>query len=106
MTIWQILAIVCMSIGFLFLAIGALGVLKFPDFFTRIHAAGVGDTLGMLLIIAGMMFAVGLRLLTLKILLVFLVLLLSNPFGTNLIMLEGVHYTNYKEYLRQKKEAK
>ncbi len=34
---------------------GALGLVRFPDFYTRLHAAGVTDTAGAELIIFGMM---------------------------------------------------
>lgn len=34
---------------------GALGIVRFPDFYTRLHAAGVTDTAGAELIIFGMM---------------------------------------------------
>ncbi len=33
----------------------AVGVLRFPDFYARLHAAGVGDTLGAGLVIAGLL---------------------------------------------------
>ena len=37
----------------LFFSIGtALGVLRFPDFYTRMHAAGMGDTLSTVLILS------------------------------------------------------
>ena len=39
-------AVLCLS--------GAVGLLRFPDFYTRIHAAGVTDTLGSALIILGL----------------------------------------------------
>ena len=99
MTVTEIIAIVCMAAGFFFLALGAIGVFTFPDFFTRLHAAGVGDTLGVLLVIIGMMVYTGLKLLTWKVLLIFIVLLLGNPFGTNMIMIGGVRQWNYKDYL-------
>ena len=41
--------------GSLFCVIGAIGMLRFPDFFTRVHAAGILDSLGSILIIFGMM---------------------------------------------------
>ncbi|MEO1311261.1 MAG: monovalent cation/H(+) antiporter subunit G [Pseudomonadota bacterium] len=39
-----------------FLLAGAIGLVRFPDFYTRIHAAGVTDTLGADLILLGMAF--------------------------------------------------
>lgn len=40
-----------MLIGLLFFFATSVGVLRFPDFFTRIHAAGKGDTLSTILIL-------------------------------------------------------
>ena len=37
-----------------FVLAGAIGMIRFPDFYTRVHAAGVTDTLGADLILLGM----------------------------------------------------
>jgi multicomponent Na+:H+ antiporter subunit G len=39
--------------GIFFFAVGVLGVLRFPDFYTRLHAAGKCDSLAAVLVIAG-----------------------------------------------------
>lgn len=39
--------------GLFFFAIGVLGILRFPDFYSRLHAAGKSDSLAALLVIAG-----------------------------------------------------
>lgn len=48
------ISIVLISIGIVFFIGGAVGVLRFPDFYTRMHAAGKGDTCSMLLILMGL----------------------------------------------------
>lgn len=58
--------------GFFVLA-GAIGLIRMPDFFTRMHAASVIDTLGAGLVLIGLMLQAGLSLIALK--LVFLVAL-------------------------------
>jgi len=40
--------------GSIFMLIGAVGALRFPDFWTRLHAVSVTDTGGVLLLTAGM----------------------------------------------------
>ncbi len=40
--------------GSIFMLIGAIGALRFPDFWTRLHAVSVTDTGGVLLLTAGM----------------------------------------------------
>ena len=60
-------------------AIGGLGLIRFPDFYTRLHAAGMTDTLVALMIIAGLIIQAGLSLLTLKLVLILLFLLFTTP---------------------------
>lgn len=59
--------------------IGGLGVLRFPDIYTRMHAAGMTDTLCTLLIIGGLMLQTGLSMLTLKLLAILLFMLFTSP---------------------------
>lgn len=40
--------------GLFFFAVGVVGVLRFPDFYTRLHAAGKCDSLAAVLVIAGL----------------------------------------------------
>lgn len=46
--------------GLFFLAVGGIGLLRLPDFYTRLHAAGITDTLGAGLILLGLCFQGGL----------------------------------------------
>ena len=77
MTATQIISAVLMAAGMIFLVISLIGIIRFPDFYTRLHAQGIGDTLGAFLIIAGMMAAAGTGLLAVKMLLVFLIIALT-----------------------------
>lgn len=103
MSLQNIIAVIFISCGFLYMAIAALGVIKFPDFFTRLHAAGVGDTFGALLITFGIIIYTGFKLLSLKVFIIFFILLLTNPLGTNLIMLAAVYSHNYQNYNYKKR---
>ncbi len=51
----DIAAWILFLVGGAMVVIGAIGLVRFPDFFTRLHAAGVTDTAGAELIIIGMM---------------------------------------------------
>jgi multicomponent Na+:H+ antiporter subunit G len=42
------------ALGLVFMAGGAIGLLRFPDFYTRLHAAGVSDAVGGVILIAGL----------------------------------------------------
>lgn len=50
----SILSWILMSVGAFFVFVGAIGVWRFPDFYSRMHAAGVTDTLGAELVIFGL----------------------------------------------------
>ena len=55
----DIMSWILLGIGTLFLLIGAVGLIRLPDFFSRMHAAGLIDTLGAGLILAGLMIEAG-----------------------------------------------
>ncbi|MBQ0018114.1 MAG: monovalent cation/H(+) antiporter subunit G [Clostridiales bacterium] len=98
MTVQEIIAAALMALGFIFMLISALGLFRFPDFYSRLHSTGVGDTLGCMLIVAGMMVMTGLKLITIKILLIPIILFLTSPMATNVIMSAAVHKHDYKNY--------
>ncbi|ERJ19516.1 monovalent cation/proton antiporter subunit MnhG/PhaG [Salinisphaera shabanensis T35B1] len=69
--------------GALLSVIGGIGMLRMPDFYTRMHAASVTDTGGMILMLAGLMLQAGLTLVTAKLVFVMLFLLITSPTATH-----------------------
>ncbi|MGD2138838.1 MAG: monovalent cation/H(+) antiporter subunit G [Burkholderiales bacterium] len=69
--------------GGVFCVIGALGLLRMPDFFTRMHAASLIDTLGAGLLLLGMMLQAGLTLVTVKLVMIALLLFFTSPTATH-----------------------
>ena len=69
--------------GGFFVIIGSLGVLRFPDFYTRMHAAGVTDTLGADLILQGLLFQAPDGITAVKLLLIIGFFLLTSPVATH-----------------------
>lgn len=69
--------------GSLFILIGAVGIIRLPDVFTRMHAAGIIDTLGAGSILVGLMVQAGFSLVTVKLLLIVVFLLLTGPTSTH-----------------------
>ncbi|MFI0368206.1 monovalent cation/H(+) antiporter subunit G [Actinomadura sp. 1N219] len=53
MIVGDVVTAVLLPAGAAFSAVGALGVLRFPDLLTRLHAATKPQTIGLLLILAG-----------------------------------------------------
>ena len=69
--------------GGLFFLVGAIGLNRMPDVFTRMHAVSVGDTLGTGLLIAGMALQAGPSLVTIKLFLILLVIWFTGPVATH-----------------------
>ncbi len=53
-TLIDAVAVVLLISGTFFLAISALGLIRFPDFWTRAHAVAKAETLGLVLVFAGL----------------------------------------------------
>jgi multicomponent Na+:H+ antiporter subunit G len=71
--------------GSLLMVVGALGLIRMPDFYTRMHAAGITDTLGADLILLGLMVQAGFSLVTVKLLLIGAFLFFTSPTSTHAI---------------------
>ena len=81
--ILDILSWVFLVAGSLFVVTGGIGLLRLPDFYTRVHAAGVTDTLGSWLILIGLLLQAGLNLVGVKLLILIAFLLLTSPLSTH-----------------------
>lgn len=81
----KILAILFLLAGFFFTAVAAVGVLRFPDFYTRMHASGKADTLGISLSLVGLALYEGFSLLSIKIMFIAVFVFLANPIGTHVL---------------------
>jgi multicomponent Na+:H+ antiporter subunit G len=79
-------------VGLIFFLGTAVGVVRFPDFYTRMHAAGKGDTLSTMLMLTGfglvMMedFSANSWLLLLKILGIVLFIFITTPTSSHALM--------------------
>lgn len=73
----------CLVAGGLFCIVGAVGMLRMPDFYTRMHAASVIETLGGGLILLGLMLQAGLTLVAVKLLIVALLIFFASPTATH-----------------------
>ena len=70
-------------VGGAFCIIGAIGLLRMPDFFTRMHAASIIDTLGAAFILLGLMLQAGFSLVTVKLIAIGLLLFFMSPVSTH-----------------------
>ena len=72
-------------LGSVFMVIGALGVIRMPDVFTRLHAASVSDTFGVGLILIGLILVAGLTLVSVKLAFLLAFLFLTGPVATHAV---------------------
>lgn len=79
----NILTIFFVVAGIFFLLIGSIGTIRLPDFYSRTHATSKSDTLGMMLIIIGLIIYEGLNINSGKLFLILLFILLANPIGAH-----------------------
>ena len=84
----------CLILGVIFTLIGSIGVLRLPDALTQLHAAGITDTMGAALIILGLVLKVGAGLLSVKLLIILLFLLFTNPAASHSLARAVRHYRN------------
>lgn len=71
--------------GLFFFMVGTIGVLRFPDIFTRAHSAAKCDTLGAVLSLTALIIYDGLSIVSIKVILIIVFLWLINPVVTHLI---------------------
>jgi multicomponent Na+:H+ antiporter subunit G len=98
------LSVGAMSLGLIFVLAGAIGVIRLPDFYTRMHAAGITDTLGAELIILGLILQAGDWQTMAKLALVGLILFLTGPTATHAVA-NAAHRAGHKPDLAHYKPS-
>jgi multicomponent Na+:H+ antiporter subunit G len=78
--------------GGFFTLVGAIGLVRMPDVYTRMHAASVTDTLGAGLLLIGFMLQAGLSLVLLKLVFLFVLLFFVSPVATHALASAALHY--------------
>ena len=81
----DILSWVCLLIGGVLGVIGGIGIHRFPDFYTRLHAAGTTDTLCALMILLGLGLQAGFSLDAFKVFLIFAFLFFTSPTASHAV---------------------
>jgi multicomponent Na+:H+ antiporter subunit G len=81
----DILSWLCIITGGFFGITGAVGLFRFPDFYTRMHAASITDTLCVGLIVFGLILQSASGLMILKLLLVLFILAYTGPTAAHVL---------------------
>lgn len=90
--------------GLFFVLVSSVGLLRFPDFYTRSHALGKSDTLGCILILGGLAIYEGFTLSSFKLLLILFFIAVGNPTATHSIARAAIR--SYYEMWRRTEGAK
>ena len=75
----DILSWACILTGSLFAVVGGIGIVRLPDFYTRLHGGGITDTMGAGLLLLGLMFQAGMTLVTIKLMMILFFLFVTSP---------------------------
>lgn len=73
----------CLVAGGCFCIVGTIGLNRMPDFFTRMHAAGITDTVGAGLVLLGLMLQAGWTLVMVKLAFIGLLIFFTSPAATH-----------------------
>lgn len=95
----QIIVVLLVLLGIFFMTVGSIGILRLPDFFSRTHAISKSDTLGVILVIAGLMINEGFGFTTGKLFFVILFIALANPIGSHALVMAALK-KGLKPYLQ------
>ncbi|MDN4501599.1 monovalent cation/H(+) antiporter subunit G [Alteromonadaceae bacterium BrNp21-10] len=87
----QLISSACFILGALLILSGGVGILRFPDFFTRMHAAGITETLATSLILIGLMLIAGWGLVLFKLVLILLFIMLTSPTASHALAKSAMH---------------
>ena len=84
-------AFVLVFAGCAFCLVGAIGVLRFPDVFSRMHSAGIMDTIGAFFILVGLMLLAGWSLAAAKLVFILAFLWMTSPTSTHALAKAALH---------------
>lgn len=101
------IVIILMVTGLFFFFGATVGLLRFPDFYSQVHAAGKGDTLSSALLLIGLALynlhhlTLAAVLVSIKILFISFAIFITSPTATHAIMDAG-YRTNVKHWFKRK----
>ena len=74
---------ILIALGCFFIVVASIGIVRFPDFYSRMHPAGKSDTLGQMLVLTGLMVYEGLSLVSIKLFIIIIFIFIVNPTATH-----------------------
>ena len=84
------LSALCLILGSILAVISGVGLFRFPDFYTRMHAVGISDTLVTGLIVIGLMLQIPDGIVIIKLIMILLMTLFINPSASHALVKAAV----------------
>jgi len=84
---------------------GAIGLFRFPDFYSRMHAAGITDTLCTACIIGGLVIQAGFSLIAVKLIFILLFIWYTSP-ASGHALIKAAYKTGLQPFLRKEKDER
>ena len=84
-TLLHVASWICLVSGTCFALVGGIGLLRLPDLYTRMHGAGITDTLGAGLVLIGLVLHAGFGLASVKLLMILFFLLVTSPTSSHAV---------------------
>jgi multicomponent Na+:H+ antiporter subunit G len=100
MFVMTIVSVLFILGGLFFFTTATIGLIRFPDFFTRLHATGKGDTLAVFLSLLGLALYEGFSLTGLKIVIIAIFMFIAQPTATHAISKAGLRF-GLKPWMRE-----
>ena len=104
-TLLQIISALFLVTGSFLCISGGVGILRFPDFYTRMHAAGVTDTLATAMILIGLMLIESNFMVDIKLLIIMLMTMFISP-TTSHALAKAAHNNQLKPKLDESSDNK
>ncbi len=104
MNLLDVIAVVLVAVGLFFSAVSAIGFVRLPDVFCRLHVTGVLETMGVPLVLLGAAFHLGPQLVSLKLLLAILFLAITSPLVGHLLARAALEAGHRPQSVEDKKQ--
>jgi multicomponent Na+:H+ antiporter subunit G len=89
--ILELVSAICLLLGSVLCVTGGIGLLRMPDFFSRVHASGVTETLAAPLLLLGLALQMEWSLDLVKVAMILILILATNPTATHAMAKATLH---------------
>lgn len=104
MSVTIVITGILLALGCFLIVVSSVGVVRFPDIYSRIHPAGKSDTLGQTFILLGLIIYEGPSLISVKLLIIMLFLYVANPTAAHFII-KAAHQSGVKPWKKPRPDV-